>query len=882
MAETEQVAPRLLESDRQTRRALGQGELRAATIEERQNAPAGSISAATLQRADDARRARTTPSYNPSGDSKALYDAMHGGVFGAGTDEAAIFRTLDGKTPDQIAEIKRSYKDHYRRDLDRDLKSELSGTELNRAQSLMKGDPRAADADALHLAVSGSGTDEAAIFQTLEGKTKGELEQIERQYRSRHGESLRTALRGDLSGDELTRANALLDGKKSVADAATLKDAVRGGGTDEAAIYRTLEGKTADERKAIASAYQQKYGTTLLADLKDDLSGADYDRAKALLDGDATKENAAKIRQGVAGLGTDRQAIESTLDGKTAEERAAISEAYRKQYGTTIREDLRGDLSGNDLKKAETLLEKGKLSDAEKLHYAVDGLGTDEETINAVLGNRSKGELSEIQVEYRQRYGRELKADLSGDLSGRDRFDAHQALKGRPESPEEALTRMNERRNFERAGIRNLAGRALMDGLSDKGALLDSNTKRANDYYKTAMADGRLDEVEKGRLATLTNYGNQDVDGYREAKDSAAETAGTVAATAGAIAVTVGTAGAGAPLLATTLAAAGTGAASRMVVKSTLDGRSSGWESLVQDAAIGGVEGGAAILGAATGAGRLAANTTLRVAAGSSVKKAGLSVTDEALQFAGQNLLNRTGNRVALGAIEGAADGAVGGSIMGASSSAVREETWNNGVENGLLQVGQGGLRGAATGGVGGAIGGSFAAATRPASGFASTSMKARYEGEETGVIWGSKVKYLNAQERAQYALTIRDGKLYDASGKLFDTTGGSSVFAGGSGNAIFVMGRDGKLYASLEQQVGHFHHSSLLAGKPVATAGEMAVENGVIKSISNRSGHYMPSEEFTRQGLRKLAHEGLDLNAIQMRGWDGAETTAREFIGAH
>lgn len=875
-------APKLLESNGQTRRALGQDGLRAATIEEQQAVPAGTISAASLQQANDARRAQNKPPYNPTNDSKALYDAMHGGVFGAGTDEAAIFKTLEGKSPDQIAQLKRSYNDHYGRNLEKDLKSELSGTDLSRAQALMKGDRAAADADALNQAIAGAGTDEAAIMKTLDGKSKGELAKIEQQYKARHGERLRDALEGDLSGDALTRANALLDGQKSEADAATIKEAVRGAGTDEATIYQTLQGKSPEERKAIAAAYEKKYGRSLLSDLKGDLSGADYDRAKALLDGDTAKAKAAEIRQAVSGPGTDERAIELALEGRSAEERAAIATAYQKQYGTSLRRDLKNDLGGNDLKKAQTLLEKGQLSDAEKLHYAVDGLGTDEDAIKQVLTNRSKSEINQIRSDYRQRYGVELDKVLKSDLSGRERFDVGQAMKGRPESSEEALARMNERRNFERSGIRNLAGRALMDGLSDKGALLDKNTKRANEYYKQAMADGQLDQTERQRLSTLTNYANQDVDGYREAKDSAAETAGTVAATAGAVAVTIGTAGAGAPLLATTLAAAGTGAAARVTVKGAIDGNAAGWESVTQDALVGGAEGATAVLGAATGAGRGAAKVTLETAAKRSVNKAGLNLTDEAVQFASSNILNQTKNRVARGTVQGAADGLVGGSLMGATSSAIREETWNDGIEAGLGKVAKSTVQGAAAGGVGGAIGGGFAGALKEGPGFSGTNMKSKYAGEETGSVWGSSVKYLSDEERLKHALTIRDGKLYDASGKLFDTTGGSSVFAGGSGNAIFVMGKDGKLYASLEQSVGHFHHSSLLAGKPVATAGEMAVENGVIKSISNRSGHYMPSDEFTRQGLRRLAHEGVDLRQIEMRTWDGSAMTAREFIGAN
>jgi hypothetical protein len=51
----------------------------------------------------------------------------------------------------------------------------------------------------------------------------------------------------------------------------------------------------------------------------------------------------------------------------------------------------------------------------------------------------------------------------------------------------------------------------------------------------------------------LVGYANDDVGSYQNAKDSVADTAGTVAATAAATAVVIGTAGTGSPLAATLL-----------------------------------------------------------------------------------------------------------------------------------------------------------------------------------------------------------------------------------------------------------------------------------------------------------------------------------------
>jgi hypothetical protein len=142
--------------------------------------------------------------------------------------------------------------------------------------------------------------------------------------------------------------------------------------------------------------------------------------------------------------------------------------------------------------------------------------------------------------------------------------------------------------------------------------------------------------------------------------------------------------------------------------------------------------------------------------------------------------------------------------------------------------------------------------------------MDRQFIGEETGAVWGTKVKYLNADERLQYQMHIKDGKLYDAEGNLFDTSDAKTLFEG-SGNAIFVMDEFGTIYASKVQEVGLFHHSSFLSGQPIASAGELVVERGVIREITRRSGHYQPTAEQLNQFVEVLNKSGVDINGINV-----------------
>jgi len=143
-----------------------------------------------------------------------------------------------------------------------------------------------------------------------------------------------------------------------------------------------------------------------------------------------------------------------------------------------------------------------------------------------------------------------------------------------------------------------------------------------------------------------------------------------------------------------------------------------------------------------------------------------------------------------------------------------------------------------------------------------------RYRGENLpGNSFGWLVKYLTPQEQAAYKITIRDGKLYAANGKVFSTSSASTVHSNDP-RAVFVVNKDGNIYASLIQTIGRFHHSSLAAGDSVLTAGEMSVSNGKLVLISNKSGHYRPSKDSVMDLLSALKKVGVDVSKVQEDFW--------------
>ncbi len=106
-----------------------------------------------------------------------LDQAMHGAWngLGVGTDNDTIMRSLRGRSPSEIADIRRAYRERYGRDLQTEVEGELNdwfvagSHDVERFNALMASDTARADAVALDQAMHGGamglgiGTDRAAI-----------------------------------------------------------------------------------------------------------------------------------------------------------------------------------------------------------------------------------------------------------------------------------------------------------------------------------------------------------------------------------------------------------------------------------------------------------------------------------------------------------------------------------------------------------------------------------------------------------------------------------------------------------------------------------------------------------------------------------------------
>lgn len=122
-------------------------------------------------------------------------------------------------------------------------------------------------------------------------------------------------------------------------------------------------------------------------------------------------------------------------------------------------------------------------------------------------------------------------------------------------------------------------------------------------------------------------------------------------------------------------------------------------------------------------------------------------------------------------------------------------------------------------------------------------------------------IHYGRDADREGWRISVRNGLFYDSSGVLLNTMHFSNDIAS-LGWAIYVRTPDDHLYAH-GYQLHVFHHSVLNAGRPVMSAGEIYVRHGVLRGITNKSGHYRPETTHFLQMLSWLRHQGVNLAGV-------------------
>ncbi|GLD55280.1 annexin A4 isoform X1 [Lates japonicus] len=223
------------------------------------------------------------------------------------------------------------------------------------------------------------------------------------------------------------------------ADVQRLRGAMKGAGTDEAAVIEVLAHRTIAQRQRIKEAYKQAIGKDLADDLSSELSGNfrsvvlgllmlapvydAYELKNAMKAGPGRKLDKVDEAQAVqdakeiyraeceARWGTDEVKFLTVL----------LFEEYQKISGRDIEDSIKREMSGclEDVFLAIVKCMRSKPAFfAERLYKSMKGLGTTDSVLIRTMVARAEIDMLDIKAQFLKMYGKTLYSFIKGDTSG--------------------------------------------------------------------------------------------------------------------------------------------------------------------------------------------------------------------------------------------------------------------------------------------------------------------------------------------------------------------------------------------------------------------------------------------------------------------------------
>ncbi len=127
------------------------------------------------------------------------------------------------------------------------------------------------------------------------------------------------------------------------------------------------------------------------------------------------------IKNSIKNYGTDVNLFKEVFLEKSREDLILICRAFFELYKKSLYDSIEADLSGRNKKLLKGIL-FGVITPAQwfakKAFKAIEGLGTDENTLNRVLVSRCEVDMEAIREYYFRDNNTDIKNDIHGDTSG--------------------------------------------------------------------------------------------------------------------------------------------------------------------------------------------------------------------------------------------------------------------------------------------------------------------------------------------------------------------------------------------------------------------------------------------------------------------------------
>jgi len=283
------------------------------------------------------------------------------------------------------------------------------------------------DAEIIHKAVEGLGTDEKAINGVLGHRTKQQIQEIAKAYEHAFKTSLLKDIKGDTGGNYKRLLVALINTPVQNKKELILK-ATKGAGTTEKYLIDVLAPSSNEE---IIELYQND--PKIIHAIIDDVSSGNFakitetilkgkrDERDSIPDDEASTQAERMYKAGEGKLGTDEKVFNEVITHYSPHALKQISHQYQAKHKHTLEQAIKGETSGNYEDFLLALLKTRHEYFADRLYDAIAGLGTDDTYLIYAFGVLSKHDLHKVAHIFNERHpkrgglAKAVKGDTSGD-----------------------------------------------------------------------------------------------------------------------------------------------------------------------------------------------------------------------------------------------------------------------------------------------------------------------------------------------------------------------------------------------------------------------------------------------------------------------------------
>ena len=270
-----------------------------------------------------------------------------------------IIKIICNRTNEERQKIKQLYITSYGEDLEKALRSKLSGNFEDCIVALLN-TPSEYDAKQLHKAIAGLGTDEDTLTEIIATRPKWKIEEIKAEYEKLYNVTLEKDIQGDTSGTYRQLLVALLQGGRSENPYPNEKECKKiceelynGGeatkGTDNDLFIKYFANKSPAELAMVSQLYHKKYNKSLLDVIEKEFSGDVKVLFSTLLKAlvKPAEYFATRVNEAVKGWGTNNNLLIRILVTRDEIDMPQIKKCYKELYKKDMLEDIKDDTSGD-------------------------------------------------------------------------------------------------------------------------------------------------------------------------------------------------------------------------------------------------------------------------------------------------------------------------------------------------------------------------------------------------------------------------------------------------------------------------------------------------------------------------------------------------------